>query len=220
MSIKVQCAAAAPDDLDNQLMLLNVEEEAVALGMGDLLSAWVRAGKRYAGVAWAVETAYYRSAAEVLMQDNPVLARHSGKAHEQVRDRFRELDRSILILNRQMIAAKLHEAPIPPGTRTQSVKDYTDNQMLVHQTGLQRPRIALRRLFTNAGDAIRAYKPCVMMSPMSVAQYLEPGQHSFDLLVVDEASQMRPEDCRARFFDVRRLSSSAIRSSCPRAISL
>jgi len=33
-----------------------------------------------------------------------------------------------------------------------------------------------------------------MMSPMSVAQYLEPGKHLFDLLVVDEASQMRPED--------------------------
>jgi very-short-patch-repair endonuclease len=33
-----------------------------------------------------------------------------------------------------------------------------------------------------------------MMSPMSVAQYLEPGKHSFDLLVVDEASQMKPEN--------------------------
>lgn len=32
------------------------------------------------------------------------------------------------------------------------------------------------------------------MSPMSVAQYLEPGKHTFDLLVVDEASQMKPED--------------------------
>jgi len=33
-----------------------------------------------------------------------------------------------------------------------------------------------------------------MMSPMSVAQYLEPGKHRFDLLIIDEASQMRPED--------------------------
>jgi superfamily I DNA and/or RNA helicase len=66
--------------------------------------------------------------------------------------------------------------------------------MLGHQTGLQQPRIALRRLFKNAGEAIRAYTPCVMMSPMSVAQYLEPGKHAFDLLVIDEASQMRPED--------------------------
>src|SRR5665647_118179 len=78
--------------------------------------------------------------------------------------------------------------------RAQSTRDYTDNQMLDHQAGLQKPRIALRRLFTNAGDAIRAYKPCIMMSPMSVAQYLEPGKNKFDLLIIDEASQMRPED--------------------------
>ena len=33
-----------------------------------------------------------------------------------------------------------------------------------------------------------------MMGPRSVAQYLEPGAIDFDLLVIDEASQMRPAD--------------------------
>jgi superfamily I DNA and/or RNA helicase len=33
-----------------------------------------------------------------------------------------------------------------------------------------------------------------MMSPMSVAQFLTPGQLAFDLIVMDEASQLRPED--------------------------
>ena len=42
------------------------------------------------------------------------------------------------------------------GQRAQSTRDYTDNQMLDHQTSLQKPRIALRRLFGNAGAAIRA----------------------------------------------------------------
>lgn len=32
------------------------------------------------------------------------------------------------------------------------------------------------------------------MSPMSVAQYLEPGQYEFDVIVMDEASQIRPEE--------------------------
>jgi superfamily I DNA and/or RNA helicase len=32
-----------------------------------------------------------------------------------------------------------------------------------------------------------------MMSPASVAQYIRPGSLAFDLLVIDEASQMRPE---------------------------
>lgn len=33
-----------------------------------------------------------------------------------------------------------------------------------------------------------------MMSPLSVAQYLVPGQIKFDLVVMDEASQIKPED--------------------------
>ena len=37
-------------------------------------------------------------------------------------------------------------------------------------------------------------KPCFMMSPLSVAQFLKPGGLRFDLLVIDEASQMRPEE--------------------------
>jgi very-short-patch-repair endonuclease len=128
------------------------------------------------------------------MRDFPALTRHTGNTHEQVRKRFQQLDKELLVLNRRLVAAKLHTRPVPEGRRAQSVRDYTDNQMLDHQVGLQKPRIALRRLFGNAGEAIRAYKPCIMMSPMSVAQYLEPGRHMFDLLIIDEASQMRPED--------------------------
>lgn len=37
-------------------------------------------------------------------------------------------------------------------------------------------------------------KPVFLMSPLSVAQYLLPGKLSFDLLLIDEASQVRPED--------------------------
>lgn len=191
---KCQNAVQNPVSLEKQVDLLSTELEADRLGLSDLIRHWTTKGLRYAGVGWAVEAVFYRSAAEKLMRDLPVLASHAGNTHEQVRTRFQKLDREILELNRSMIAAKLHEQSIPPGRRAPSVRDYTDNEMLSHQAGLQQPRIALRRLFSNAGAAIRAYMPCLMMSPMSVAQYLEPGKHNFDILVVDEASQMKPEN--------------------------
>jgi very-short-patch-repair endonuclease len=195
-ALRAKChnAAQSPDQLEKQIDLLSSELDADRLGVGELLRKWADNGLAYSGVAWAIEAAYYRSAAEKLMRSNPVLARHAGNTHEQARTRFQQLDREIMMLNRKMIAAKLHGRPVPAGRRAQSVRDYTENEMLTHQTGLQQPRIALRRLFTNAGEAIRAYTPCIMMSPMSVAQYLEPGKNVFDLLVIDEASQMRPED--------------------------
>src|SRR5437773_6963749 len=61
-------------------------------------------------------------------------------------------------------------------------------------SGQTRPRISLRELFRRAGKAVQALIPCWMMSPMSVAQFLEPGGLEFDLLLMDEASQIRPEE--------------------------
>ena len=42
--------------------------------------------------------------------------------------------------------------------------------------------------------AVQRLKPVFLMSPLSVAQFLPPGRLTFDLLVIDEASQVAPED--------------------------
>ena len=52
----------------------------------------------------------------------------------------------------------------------------------------------IRQLMTGAGEMIQRIKPVFLMSPISVAQFLPPGELEFDLLVIDEASQVKPED--------------------------
>ena len=52
----------------------------------------------------------------------------------------------------------------------------------------------IRKLFKTAGETLQRIKPVLLMSPISVAQFLPPGSVEFDLLVIDEASQVRPED--------------------------
>ena len=47
--------------------------------------------------------------------------------------------------------------------------------------------------YSRGGRAIQDLKPCFMMSPLSLAKFL-PRTMTFDLLVIDEASQMKPED--------------------------
>ena len=58
----------------------------------------------------------------------------------------------------------------------------------------KRRHLPIRRLIKEAGNAIQAIKPVFMMSPMSIAAYVEPGSVKFDLVVFDEASQVRPVD--------------------------
>lgn len=52
----------------------------------------------------------------------------------------------------------------------------------------------IRKLFKQAGPMVQRIKPVLLMSPISVAQFLPPRSVAFDLLVIDEASQVRPED--------------------------
>ncbi len=80
-----------------------------------------------------------------------------------------------------------HLAQVPQGAQGEM-------RVIRGELGKRRAHIALRKLFSTAPTALRRIKPVLLMSPISVAQFLEPGLHDFDLLVIDEASQVRPED--------------------------
>ncbi|MGW0435029.1 DUF4011 domain-containing protein [Micromonospora sp. NPDC003197] len=48
-----------------------------------------------------------------------------------------------------------------------------------------------RELFETYPDLVLALTPCVLVSPASAATFLAPGAHRFDLVIFDEASQIR-----------------------------
>jgi len=67
-------------------------------------------------------------------------------------------------------------------------------RILREETKKSRKLKPVRKLMDEAGEAIQRFKPVFLMSPLSVAQFIKPGALEFDLLVIDEASQVRPED--------------------------
>jgi Protein of unknown function (DUF4011)/AAA domain len=67
-------------------------------------------------------------------------------------------------------------------------------RVIRREIGRKRTRMPLRKLMKAAGSTIQKIKPVFLMSPVSVAQFLPPGSVAFDLLVIDDASQLRPED--------------------------
>ena len=66
--------------------------------------------------------------------------------------------------------------------------------LIMNEINKQKRHIPIRQLILRSANALVALKPCFMMGPLSVAQYLAPGQLKFDLVVMDEASQLKPED--------------------------
>ena len=50
--------------------------------------------------------------------------------------------------------------------------------------------MGLRKLFEEIPELIKVVAPCMLMSPITVAQYLQAENGLFDLVIFDEASQM------------------------------
>jgi hypothetical protein len=109
----------------------------------------------------------------------------SEKRHELV-ESFASLERLRLSENVTGILSA-HLAQVPQGAMGEM-------KVIRGEIGKKRGHIAVRKLFLSAGTAVQRIKPVLLMSPISVAQFLPPGALRFDLLVIDEASQVRPED--------------------------
>jgi superfamily I DNA and/or RNA helicase/transcription elongation GreA/GreB family factor len=103
-------------------------------------------------------------------------------------------DRNVISKQAREIAHRCFSQADPPdGTSGSRVDSKTDMQLIKYLIPQQRPRVPLRKLLQRAGDAIQELKPCFMMSPQAVAQYLTPQEIEFDVVLIDEASQVRPE---------------------------
>lgn len=66
---------------------------------------------------------------------------------------------------------------------------------LIRQGKLQRMRKSLRQIIRSIPNLFLSLKPCLMMSPSTVAQLLDPEVFHFDVIIFDEASQLTTEDC-------------------------
>lgn len=66
--------------------------------------------------------------------------------------------------------------------------------ILKHELQKKRSHKPLRRLASEMGEAFSHLAPCMLMSPLSIAQYLPADQQLFDLVIFDEASQITPWD--------------------------
>jgi very-short-patch-repair endonuclease len=116
------------------------------------------------------------------------LAEFDGKSHGQVVEEFRRLDLRRIELARAEVALAHHER-IPTGS-----SGIGELGVLKWEMEKQRRHKPIRQLLREAGHAVQQIKPVFMMSPISIAQYLQPGILGFDLLLIDEASQVRPVD--------------------------
>ncbi len=164
-------------EADAQLRATGPVSIADALAAGQLRPERARAG---------VEAAFAEASWKQAIAADPDLAAFDGERHNALIAAFRELEarrRRAAILS---VRAQ-HHAAIPRGALGAM-------GIIRGEIGRKRNHMPLRKLMKTAGDTIQRIKPVFLMSPLSAAQYLPPGAVDFDLLIIDEASQVRPGD--------------------------
>lgn len=142
----------------------------------------------------AVKYLVYASLSIRLFEMYPAIREHGGVAHSELRRQFAEYDQEVMRLQRERLAAQIDLRPVPEGKKGALVSDRTELALIDHELTKQRAHVPIRKLIERASKALRALKPCFMMSPRSVAEYLNRKDAPFDVLIMDEASQVRPED--------------------------
>ena len=123
---------------------------------------------------------------------------HGRFLHNQSIDddrlRYSTHDKHVIELQAREIANScIRSAKPPTGKSGSRVDEKTEMQLINYLIPQLRPRVPIRKLLQRAGNAVLEYKPCFMMSPQAVAQYLVPNAVEFDVVIIDEASQVKPE---------------------------
>lgn len=190
---RFRSASASPDELMRWVTLRRGISEAREDGLAVLLDAYDEAGEAYLDLVPSYDRILYRSLARRIMEIHPELGESSALSLDDIRTRFRDLDQRIMEMRLQALIADLAAAKIPQGIQSPRKGECTEATLVRNEIAKKKKHIPIRDLVERASNAIRAMKPCTMMSPPSVAQYLKPGQ-AFDIVIIDEASQMRPEE--------------------------
>lgn len=127
------------------------------------------------------------------IQENSILNNFNGNIHNQNIKKFKELDLNTIDLNRYRIQERLNKK-IP--NINKAINPSSELGILLKEINKKRRIKPIRKLLSECSNVIQDIKPCFMMSPLSVAQYLDSKVYSshFDYVIFDEASQLKTED--------------------------
>lgn len=130
---------------------------------------------------------WYNGLVETAYSESPEIRQFDRVQHEYTLEQFGRLDH-LLFRHNQVRLALAHWQTLP------SPESGGEMGIIARELNKKRRLLPIRSLIKEAGRAIQAIKPVFMMSPMSIATYIPPGAVHFDLVVFDEASQVKPVD--------------------------
>ena len=164
----------------------DVRGPALEAGLGIIITAFIDGTITAGQMTEAGSLAYARGWIDAVVNAEAGLNQFRSSTHERVIQRFRESDARLTELAAGVIKARLASS-VPSRGQVASSEQW---MLLARELQKRRGHLPIRTLIARIPDVIPVLAPCLMMSPLSIAQYL-PARHGvFDVVVFDEASQL------------------------------
>lgn len=178
--------SAHQTDLRNWIYLNAATEEAAACGLGPIVTRY-RNGLPHDEVLPAYRKAMCQALASRYIDADPALGSFSGAVFNEKIQQLKRADQELMQLTRREIYCRL-AARVPSFIKEAA----QSSEMGILQRAIRSNGrgVSIRKLFQQIPNLLPRLCPCMLMSPISAAQYLEPSREPFDLVVFDEASQL------------------------------
>lgn len=160
--------------------------EAQALGLAPLVKGIEKGAVALSQVRETFEVDYCRWWINAAVDGDVILRTFVSAVHEKRINDFKALEDRFTGLTRAYVRASLCANP----PNQDSVARNSEWGILRHELQKKKRHMPLRELMIRLPNTIAKLTPCLLMSPLSIAQYLTAETAIFDLVVFDEASQI------------------------------
>lgn len=129
----------------------------------------------------------YKTIILSIIESEPVLNGFTGTGFNEQIAQFKKMDQEFIELTKDELYYKLtHNLP----TDHESIQISKELNILRRAISSNGRGISIRSLFEQIPTILTKLCPCMLMSPISVAQYLSAKNGLFDIVIFDEASQL------------------------------
>ena len=162
--------------------------EGMSLGLAPIIQKMEASDGHALDLPGLFERSFRRALLFACIEKESALREFFGREHSERIERFREIDEKLGTLSRDIIRSRL--ASDIPNDHWQGDVPKTELGLLRKEINKKTRHIPVRQLLSRIPKLLPKLKPCVLMSPLSVAQYLEASHETFDVVIFDEASQI------------------------------
>lgn len=155
-------------------------------GLGPICDAY-EAGLPHDEVMTVYFRSIYRAIILSVIENEPVLNGFTGIGFNEKIAQFKKLDQEFMDLTKDEMFYKLtHQLP----TSNDCVEVSKELNILRRAISSNGRGLSIRALFEQIPHILTRLCPCMLMSPISAAQYLKAENDLFDIVIFDEASQL------------------------------